>query len=139
VFDSFLEEAIMATDVGTKMICLAGAGRTRTFQASEGERKRQRLHPDIPTSPCAGDTVSCPFTAYGTLDPGADTATVTVVLDSAPYTTYSGTAVDPPPPGANWAYKFDNIPPQTYQLVDHETGPTGYDVTYVVDPVFVSQ
>ena len=75
--------------------------------------------------------MSNPFTAYGTLDSGATSATVTVTSKSTQQT-YNGTAVTPPP-GADWAFQF-NVPAGQYYLTDVEEG----GGTYTVDPVNVA-
>jgi hypothetical protein len=82
------------------------------------------------SAPNPGDYLSNPFTAYGKLDSGATSATVTVTSKSTQQT-YNGTAVTPPP-GADWAFQF-NVPPDDYYLTDVETG----GGTYTVDPVHV--
>jgi hypothetical protein len=129
----FLEEAAMANP--QKVLHVTSG--LLTFKPKSQPGAQPGID-DEPLSPGTSDTVTCPFTAYGTYDAGANQATVTLVLSSDPTTKYPGTAVTPPA-GAQWAYQFDNIPPNTYKLIDKETSVTGYEATYVIDPVYVTQ
>ncbi len=98
-----------------------------TCEGEVGQGKPKHGHPPIHSPlmilyPQPGDTVSCPFTAYGTFDQGTNDAKVKMVLESDPTVVYlPKEPVVPPPDGAQWAFLFDRIPPDLYALVDHET------------------
>lgn len=128
----------MSKEVRAKRICIRGRHPVLLFKAKVGgpDQKSSEGHPSQRDpygvlAPSAGDTVSSPFTAYGLLDQGATSASVTLTSETTGVT-QGGTNVDPTPYGADWAVEF-NVPPDDYYLKDVETG----GGTYTVDPIHV--